>query len=162
ILKLLELPGLCHFIDNEAVAVAAEFNSPETVEQTLSEQATVRATGWTQSRKSSFEDRPAAEGRVPMPRQIAALLFALTVLSAAALSQSNQKPNAVGQGSIATVDFVRPRVVAATDPSTIASTEREAFALINKKRADAFLEPLIWNDELAELARQHSDDMARF
>jgi uncharacterized protein YkwD len=97
-----------------------------------------------------------------MPRQIAAFLFALTVLSAAAYSQNNQQNNAVGVSSVVNVDYVRPRVVAATDPSTIASTEREVFALINKKRADAGLDALRWNDELAELARQHSDDMARF
>lgn len=52
------------------------------------------------------------------------------------------------------------RVREAKPNALIASVEKDAFDLINKKRADIGLEPLIWSDELAALARLHSQDMA--
>ena len=43
-----------------------------------------------------------------------------------------------------------------------AEVGRSAFELINKKRAQSGLRPLIWSDELAEVARVHSSNMAEF
>ncbi len=40
------------------------------------------------------------------------------------------------------------------------SFERQVFELINKKRAEAGLNALIWNDEVAKIARIHSENMA--
>jgi uncharacterized protein YkwD len=41
------------------------------------------------------------------------------------------------------------------------SLERRAFDLVNRERASRGEEPLAWDDELARMARQHSDNMAR-
>ena len=40
------------------------------------------------------------------------------------------------------------------------SFERAVFELINKKRAEAGLTLLIWNDDVAKIARTHSEEMA--
>ncbi len=44
----------------------------------------------------------------------------------------------------------------------MASAEMSAFDLINQARADAGLEPLVWSDQLASVARIHSQNMAEF
>lgn len=43
-----------------------------------------------------------------------------------------------------------------------ANFERIAFELINAKRAESGLQPLIWSDDLADVARVHSQNMAEF
>src|SRR5688572_29802911 len=43
-----------------------------------------------------------------------------------------------------------------------ASFERAAFGLINEKRIKIGLQPLIWSDGLAGVARVHSQNMAEF
>lgn len=40
--------------------------------------------------------------------------------------------------------------------------EREAFALLNLKRAEKGLPHLVWSDDMARIARSHSLDMAQF
>jgi uncharacterized protein YkwD len=40
--------------------------------------------------------------------------------------------------------------------------EKTAFRLINEKRAEKGVKALVWNGKIAELARQHSQNMARF
>lgn len=40
--------------------------------------------------------------------------------------------------------------------------EKQAFALINQKRAEIGLEPLAWSDEVAKIARLHSENMVKF
>ncbi len=40
------------------------------------------------------------------------------------------------------------------------SYEKQIFELINKKRAEAGLNLLIWNDDVAKIARIHSEEMA--
>jgi len=50
-------------------------------------------------------------------------------------------------------------------PSTVrsmASIEQAAFTLINQKRAEKGLKPVIWDDSLAAVARVHSQNMAEF
>lgn len=44
----------------------------------------------------------------------------------------------------------------------MASAEQSAFDVINQIRAEKGLEPLIWSDELAAVARLHSQNMAEF
>lgn len=44
----------------------------------------------------------------------------------------------------------------------MAGAEQSAFALINQKRAEQGSRPLIWNAELAAVARLHSQNMAEF
>ena len=106
-------------------------------------------------------DRPAAEVRFVMLSKTAALLLTVVALAAAAISQNNSASGSVGISASATVDLGRSRYVVPTDTAAVLAVEREAFDLINKKRADAGLEPLIWNGQLALLAREHSDDMAQ-
>ncbi|MGI8641675.1 MAG: CAP domain-containing protein [Pyrinomonadaceae bacterium] len=40
------------------------------------------------------------------------------------------------------------------------SCERQVFEFINKKRTEISLTPLIWNDDIAKIARIHSENMA--
>ncbi|HEY2865810.1 MAG TPA: CAP domain-containing protein [Pyrinomonadaceae bacterium] len=94
--------------------------------------------------------------------KLAALLLAVFALAAAAISQNNSASASLGISASANVDLSRTRYVVATDAAAVSSAEMEAFDLINKKRADAGLEPLAWNEQLAALAREHSDDMAEF
>lgn len=64
-------------------------------------------------------------------------------------------------------DLTRPRrvgdraagVKAAVVVNT-ATVERTAFELINQKRIENGLKPLVWSDELATIARLHSHNMA--
>lgn len=97
-----------------------------------------------------------------MLNKIAALLLTVLALTAAANSQNNSATGSIGISASAGVDLSRTRYVVATDAAAVSSAEREAFDLINKKRSDAGLEPLAWNEQLAALAREHSDDMAQF
>ncbi|MBW4441440.1 MAG: CAP domain-containing protein [Plectolyngbya sp. WJT66-NPBG17] len=45
--------------------------------------------------------------------------------------------------------------------SSIAEMERAIFNEINKYRANKGLRPLVWNDEIAKQAREHSRNMAK-
>jgi uncharacterized protein YkwD len=91
-----------------------------------------------------------------MLKPIAALSLLLTALLSAALSQTNSTSK-VREYQVAGYSAIRTtRPV----PAAIASIERQTFELINKKREALGLSPLVWSDELAELARLHSQDMA--
>ncbi len=68
----------------------------------------------------------------------------------------------------------RPRVVntsvkapktdnnGSTSAAAVYGYERQIFDLINKKRADTGLPALIWNDDVARIARMHSENMANY
>ncbi|MCD9188824.1 MAG: CAP domain-containing protein [Pyrinomonadaceae bacterium] len=66
----------------------------------------------------------------------------------------------------------RPRIVPTkvepkteTKPEITSSTfslEKKVFALINEKRAEQGLPPLEWNDDVAKIARVHSQNMANY
>ena len=49
-----------------------------------------------------------------------------------------------------------------TSKATNFGYERQVFELINKKRAEFGLKPLIWNDDVAKIARIHSEEMANY
>jgi uncharacterized protein YkwD len=73
------------------------------------------------------------------------------------------------QSSFSTKDgvdkIVRPRIVAvaATSAAPInIELEQKAFQLLNKKRIEIGLSPLIWNENMAKIARLHSNNMANF
>ena len=67
-------------------------------------------------------------------------------------------------------DFDRPRIVderraAAVASSVIVNTvdvERTAFQMLNQKRSENGLHPLVWNEQVASVARVHSQNMAEF
>jgi uncharacterized protein YkwD len=52
-------------------------------------------------------------------------------------------------------------VARAPKPSSATSIERRAFELINMERRAKGEEPLVWDEELCRMARQHSEDMAQ-
>lgn len=91
-----------------------------------------------------------------MFKPIAAVSLLLTAFLSAALSQTTSTTNN-REFQVAGYTSVRE-----SNPSAapIASAEKEAFDLINKKRADIGLDPLVWSNELAAVARLHSQDMA--
>ena len=91
-----------------------------------------------------------------MFKPIAAVSLLLTAFLSAALSQTTSTTNN-REFQVAGYTSVRDVKMA---PAIVASIERQTFDLINKKRADAGLDPLVWNDQLAALARSHSRDMA--
>jgi uncharacterized protein YkwD len=56
----------------------------------------------------------------------------------------------------------RSRSVSSSSSSTSASgIEKEVFRLVNAKRREKGLAPLIWSDRIAEVARRHSKNMAQ-
>jgi uncharacterized protein YkwD len=80
----------------------------------------------------------------------------LTILAASVFSQTNSTTD---KREFQVAGYTRVRV-ASNSPAAVASAEREAFDLINKIRTDAGLSPLVWSDQVASLARLHSQDMA--
>ncbi|MEQ1922692.1 MAG: CAP domain-containing protein, partial [Pyrinomonadaceae bacterium] len=44
----------------------------------------------------------------------------------------------------------------------VSSVQHTVFDLINQKRAEVGLKPLIWNDDLEKIARGHSENMAEY
>lgn len=54
----------------------------------------------------------------------------------------------------------KPAEKAAPKAAVNFSYERQVFELINKKRAELGLNLLIWNDDVAKIARIHSEEMA--
>jgi uncharacterized protein YkwD len=57
----------------------------------------------------------------------------------------------------------RLRSIEASSPArwgTTAYIEKEVFKMINSEREKHGLKPLIWNDRIADIARQHSRNMA--
>ena len=91
-----------------------------------------------------------------MLKPIAAVSLLLTAFLSAAISQTNSTSD---NRDFQVAAYTRVREAKAPS-ALIASVEKEAFEFINKKRADIGLEPLVWNDELAAVARLHSQDMA--
>ena len=89
-----------------------------------------------------------------------------TAVSAQNTSFQNQTALTVaGRGNA----VERPRIVkdmaAEVKASVFVNTsavERSAFELLNRKREENGLKRLVWNDDVAEVARQHSQSMAEF
>jgi uncharacterized protein YkwD len=90
-----------------------------------------------------------------MLKPIAALSLLVTAFLSAAISQTNSTTD---KSDFQVAAYTRVRV--AKPAAAVASIEKQAFDLINKRRADAGLDTLVWNDDLAEVARLHSEDMA--
>lgn len=96
-------------------------------------------------------------------------LFLLTfIISAFAVSVSAQYSSA---GIIAKrIDDSRPRIIE-IDKKPLAvnskafstfEMEKQAFALLNAQRAVKGLQPLVWDDDVARIARMHSENMAKY
>jgi uncharacterized protein YkwD len=71
-------------------------------------------------------------------------------------------PNAHGDHTA----LARPRIIVEVSDATIETTtaeyelERHAFMLLNEQRTEHGLQPLVWHDEVAKIARIHSQSMA--
>ena len=90
-----------------------------------------------------------------MLKPIAAAAVVLAAFSTAAISQNNKTTD---NRQILVAGYSRVRTVSSAKAA--ATAERDAFDLINKIRNDVGLESLAWNEQLANLARLHSQDMA--
>ena len=90
-----------------------------------------------------------------MLKSIAAVSLLLTAFLSAANSQTNSTTDA---REFQVAAYTRVRTVKPSE--AVVSIERQVFDLINKKRAAIGLVPLTWNDDLAAVARAHSQDMA--
>ena len=104
------------------------------------------------------------------------LYLILCVFAAAASSTYSQTTNFavpvslnVVTGNNSAGDATRPRVaedkaadVKASVVVNVASVERIAFQMINQKRVENGLNPMMWSDSLERVARIHSQNMADF
>ena len=94
-------------------------------------------------------------------------IFAALAINSTA--QINNFQNSIAPNVVAEDIFSRPRLaeekvaeVKAAVIVNVASVERIAFQLLNQKRGELGLKPLMWSDELERVARQHSQSMADF
>lgn len=97
------------------------------------------------------------------------ILFLTTLVFVFGLNISAQFS---GSGYVAkNIEETRPRIIE-TDKKTIVvnsksafssfDLEKQAFNLLNSQRAAKGLPALVWNDEVAKIARMHSDNMAKY
>lgn len=82
-----------------------------------------------------------------------------------ALSDKNDdvslnRPRIVGE--IKTVKIVPASNNALSSAALISRLERQAFDVLNRKRIENGLSPLVWSEDMARVARAHSQEMARF
>jgi uncharacterized protein YkwD len=104
-----------------------------------------------------------------MNNKLFLFLGIFVTLTASVFAQTNNFPTnltvkyAAGDGSS------RPRVAPDTGSEVksavivnIGSVERTAFRMLNEKRAENGLKPLMWSDDLERVARVHSQNMADF
>lgn len=91
------------------------------------------------------------------------LLAAFAVVTPAQNSSKNQGPTSARLASADSIEeLFRPRRVENVSAINIKTIERSAFEMLNKKRIDNGLLPLVWSDDLEVVARQHSENMAEF
>jgi uncharacterized protein YkwD len=81
--------------------------------------------------------------------------------------ETETKPRQQQPSRARVVSERRPVVTVPSAPpspgsSTIQQLEREAFALINRQRASQGLPSLLWSEEVARVARVHSQNMANY
>ena len=97
-------------------------------------------------------------------------IFAALAINSFAQPDDLQNTTAVNISDKTIVDNLgRPRIVpvksSGVEASVIVNTvslERTAFDLLNQKRVENGLQPLAWNEQLATVARLHSQNMAQF
>lgn len=101
-----------------------------------------------------------------MIRKLFPVLGIVATLAAASFAQANYKaPQATKLAEAESIEeLFRPRVAAvkASVVVNIAEVEQIAFKIVNEKRIENGLKPLTWSNDVAKVAREHSDDMAEF
>ena len=98
-------------------------------------------------------------------------IFAASCVGSFAQTNNTKKPVDVLAATRGNVlqDDERPRLaveeasgVKSLVITNTAPVERSAFEMINQKRVEKGLKPLVWNDKVAAVARLHSQNMAEF
>lgn len=98
-------------------------------------------------------------------------LFAALAINSLAQPADLQTANefVAAEKKVVVDPITRPRIVpeksAAVEASVVVKTltlEQIAFNLLNQKRVENGLTPLVWNEQLAGIARTHSQSMADF
>lgn len=56
----------------------------------------------------------------------------------------------------------KPPVLSVTSSARIFELERQAYDILNQKRKENGLAPIEWNEDMAKVARLHSENMAKF
>lgn len=108
-----------------------------------------------------------------MKQKLFLFLGIFAALATSILAQTNNFQNQtalnVVGGDNGENDFSRPRrvedksaEVKASVIVNVASVERIAFQMLNQKRMENGLKPLMWSDDLERVARIHSQNMADF
>jgi uncharacterized protein YkwD len=82
--------------------------------------------------------------------------------SVAAYISDKDKDSGLNRKRIVTNDNVKTVSSAKLSASKILDLEKQTFAMINEERAKFGLFPLNWSDEVAKVARLHSENMAKF
>ena len=103
-----------------------------------------------------------------MHRKLFLSLAVFAALAGYSYGQELQANKTVGVANSYISNFERPRLViehpeAAVASSVIVNTvelERTAFDLLNQKREENGLHPLVWSEQIAAIARVHSQNMA--
>ena len=94
-----------------------------------------------------------------MKLKILLLPAILVAFSAAAFAQRSNLVSTAFQPSAGPSQAIQPD--RSELPNAAASLERRAFDAINARRVEKGLSALIWSDQIAEVARHHSENMAK-
>ncbi len=106
-----------------------------------------------------------------MHRKLFLFLAVFAVCAGFSNAQGLQASKTVRVGSGHDIsDFDRPRLMDETREAAVASSvivntkelERVAFELLNQRRQENGLQTLVWNEQVAAVARTHSQNMAEF
>lgn len=100
-------------------------------------------------------------------------MVVFTAMSVSAIAQLDnaQRPNIIrvsDSGSQFAAEVRQRRLadkasgVKASVITNTAPAEQSAFEMLNQKRAERGLKPLVWSDKVAAVARMHSQNMAEF
>lgn len=95
-------------------------------------------------------------------KKIFFLAVLLSAFSAAATAQQLTATATISDAHLTRPRKVNNPYIVSTAASRISAPdlEREAFKLLNEKRAAEHLAPLAWDEEVAKVARVHSQNMA--
>lgn len=100
------------------------------------------------------------------------MFFAVIINAQNGFNEKNISIKYTSNGEETPANVTRPRMVAektaqkteaaAESANSTFSLEKKAFELINGKRLEKGLQPLKWSDEVAKIARLHSQNMANY
>lgn len=108
----------------------------------------------------------------------AVLILTLSASNFFAQSLAENKLAMASINSIRELDLtgIRPRIISKTNNDNVPASivvspsavglglqlERQAFLILNQKRAEKGLSALVWSEDMARVARKHSQDMAQY